>query len=229
MGKNNSSKCVVQPIFKAMLKAGTIDRFLSMVLPQGIETGAIEENDVWFDGHEREKVIKPVDSFLEWCRKNPDKLVCPEKAVQCLEDNPRYKFEGGTHPDVYIECDKCIVVIEAKWTEPRITSKTKWRKEGERDQLIRHMDALGDGDKDVYGLFLIDEYQKISKPVLEGLFKNDWYWQSSLPHRVDDGTWEKLKHNFCGVWTWQDVCAELNVELPSCLKEEYLQCRCKRM
>lgn len=215
MGKYNSSKCVVQPFFIELKESGKVGQFLQVVLPKGFDFGKIEE--IWFEGHPKEKVFPPRQEYLKWCRQNTKSLSCPEKAKECLRKNPRYKFEGGTHPDVYIRTSNCHVVIEAKWTEPNITAHTTWRKEGERDQLLRHMDALKDADNMVFGLFLIDASKKISEEVVRRRFECDWYYKLSLPHRVVDGTWQCVKNGYCGVFTWQFLKKELGVRNPECI------------
>ncbi len=218
MGKFNSSKCVVKPVFDELLKDNTLISFLELVLPKRIDIGEIR--NVRYEGHPREKSFAPAPEFLNWCRQHPDELLNPELASEKVKVNPQYKFEGNTHPDVYIETTKIRVVIEAKWTEPRITSHTTWRKEGERDQLIRHMDALipiqedGDAPISVFGLFIIDAHGKISKSALEGLFHSDWYYKVSLPHRVDDGKYRRVMNGFAGVFTWQYIKNQLGLSEP---------------
>ena len=219
MGKNNSSKCVVKPVFDELLRTKKLRSFLTMVLPKGVAVGTVNEDGVMYEGHPHERAIPPIPQFLDWCRNHTDELVNPLIAYKRVKGNPKYKFEGYTHPDVYIETSNIRVVIEAKWTEPRITSHTTWRKEGERDQLIRHMDALLPYDendrKPVYGLFLIDENGKISKNSLNNLFSQKWYFKSSLPHRLEDKTYKTIIDGFCGVYTWQDVKDSLNLSVPN--------------
>jgi len=219
MGVNNSSRCVVKPVFDALESSGKILNFLRMVLPLPcFGEGPVK---MFYEGHPKERVFCPRKEFLDWCRANPETLVNPELACERMEKNPAYSFEGGTHPDVYIETSVCNVVIEAKWTEPRITSHTTWRKEGERDQLLRHMDALtscdpSDSGKRTFGLFLIDANGKISRDVVDSLFREEWYYMKSLPHRVHTGTWRTIKDNYCGVYTWQDIVKSLELDVPGC-------------
>jgi hypothetical protein len=220
MGKLDSSRCVVKPVFDELMKSGKITDFIKMVLPQRQAIGDVVE--IRYSGHGGEKVIQPKPEFLDWCRHHPEALCNPDKARECLKENPSYRFEGGTHPDVYIKTTLLTVVIEAKWTEHRITSHTTWRKEGERDQLIRHMDALlpfepSQKEGEVYGLFLIDECGKISQDVLRKLFASEWYFIKSLPHRVDNGSFRDIMSGFCGVYTWQSLRKTLGLVNPRCI------------
>ena len=120
MGRLDSSRCVVKPVFDELIKGGKIKDFVKMILPEVQLVGDILE--VRYCGRNGEKVIQPRPEFLDWCRHHPEALRNPNKARECLMKNPSYKFEGGTHPDVYIKTTTLTVVIEAKWTEPRITS-----------------------------------------------------------------------------------------------------------
>ena len=220
MGKQDSSRCVVKPVFDELIGSGKINDFIKMVIPKKLSIGDIVE--IRYSGHGGEKVIQPRPEFLEWCRHHPETLRNPDKARERLNKNPSYKFEGGTHPDVYIKTTMLTVVIEAKWTEPRITSHTTWRKEGERDQLIRHMDALLPfeplkGNGRVFGLFIVDAHGKISQYVLKQLFASEWYFIRSLPHRVDNGSFREIMSGFCGVYTWQSIRKTLGLNNPSCI------------
>ena len=218
MGKFNSSLYVVRPVFNEIVEDGKLEAFLKMVLPDRGPVGDLKE--IRYNGKlGGEKVLPPNSEFLKWCRRHPESLKNPDLARARLDSNENYKFEGGTHPDIYIKTSTLTVVIEAKWTEPRITSHTTWRKEGERDQLIRHMDALvpfedSESNENVYGLFIIDGNGKISKSVLESLFQSDWYFMKSLPHRIGNGSFKSVMAGFCGVYTWQAIKRELNLANP---------------
>lgn len=219
MGVNNSSRCVVKPVFDALEASGKIICFLRMVLPSSF--AKVNSIQMFYEGHPKERVFRPRPEFLDWCRANPEALVNPELARKCLKKNPLYVFEGGTHPDIFIETPCCNVVIEAKWTEPRITAHTTWRKEGERDQLLRHMDALTafnvkDCEKPTFGLFLIDANGKISRDIVDSLFAEDWYYKRSLPHRVSNGSWRVIKDNYRGVFTWQELVDFVGLKVKGC-------------
>ena len=226
MGKYNSSLFVVEPVFKRLLEKGRLCDFLEYVLPDETDIGDIDTKEIYYgkggyDGRHGEKALKPPEEYLAWCRKNPTQLSKPELAKKRLNENEKYIFEGYTHPDVFIETSTLYVVIEAKWTEPRITSHTTWRREGERDQLIRHMDALlplGDEPerKKVFGLFLIDADGKISKDHVEDLFSNERYIKRSLPHRCN--AYELINSGFCGVFTWQEIQEKTGIPIPDLQK-----------
>lgn len=121
-------------------------------------------------------------------------------------------FEGVTQPDVYLETDNLIVVIEAKRTEDGPTTRTKWM--GERHQMLRHIDCAWEvrGTKNVLGFFIV-EGKGNSEDV-----PDDWVHygettlsvpaiSSSLPHRGPIEQ-EQIAGCFAGVTTWQKVCHE---------------------
>ena len=217
MGENNSSVRVVKPVFDELINTHKIGKFLQLVLPKDFSAGEVIE--ICYAGNPSEKVLAPRDEFLNWCRENPDKLKNPVEARKRLADDKLYKFEGHTHPDIYIETQQCYVGIEAKWTEPDITTHTTWRDVGERDQLIRHMDALigAPYEKPVFGLFIIDANGKISADSVLSRFSTDEYIMASVPHRINDNSWKELKKGFCGVWTWQKIRDQLELTEPTCI------------
>ncbi len=228
MGKYDSSRYLVSPVFDKLLEDGKLRSFLEYVLPERTDIGNIDTTKIYYgkggNGRHGEKALKPPAEYLAWCRENPNQLSKPELAKKLLKENENYIFEGYTHPDVLIETSTLYVVIEAKWTEPRITSHTTWRREGERDQLIRHMDALlplGNEPmrKTVFGLFLIDANGKISKDHVEDLFSNERYIKRSLPHR--DNAYELINHGFCGVFTWQIIQETIGVPIPDLQKLQH--------
>ena len=101
-------------------------------------------------------------------------------------------------PDIYIETRTTIIVGEAKRTEDKLTTETTWLKN--RDQLIRHIDAVIDSGKEVYSFFLVenkDLYNFENYSDIE-------YFKKSLPHR-DEKTVKKISDTYCGVTTWNDV------------------------
>lgn len=222
MGRYNSSRWVVKPFFDKVIQKGKMSEFLKYVLPNKFDIGSIIPQDIRYEGYEfegrkfGEKVVKPVPEYLQWCRDHAECLSKPELAKMKLAQNSKYVFERGTHPDVFIETSTLRLVIEAKWTESRITSHTTWRKGGERDQLIRHMDALlpfhGGDAKKVFGLFIIDAEGKIQREDIVDLFNNECYFMKSLPHRVPKG-YEIVQKGFCGVFTWQQIGEAMNIHI----------------
>lgn len=135
-----------------------------------------------------------------------------------------YVLEGATKPDVTIETDTYILVIEGKRTEPHLTDRTTWMKH--RDQMIRHLDGVYEYvrkknlQKKVFGLFIIAErddvaFTKYNRPIPN--YKMCKYgggkyrrgsgkscWEESLPHRSPAERAE-MQDGFIGFVTWADI------------------------
>jgi hypothetical protein len=84
-----------------------------------------------------------------------------DKALRLLSREPVsargwYVLEGVTRPDVYLESEKVIVVIEGKRTESGPTTDTTWMRI--RHQMLRHLDCAWECRKgrDVFGFFIVE-------------------------------------------------------------------------
>ena len=212
MGKNNSSKYVVRPVFNEISKPDCLAAFLKMVFSKDIDARTIHK--IKFDGHDKEEVISANAAFLEWCRAHTSLLKNPELANQRKDAKADYRFEGATHPDVYIEADNFYLVIEAKWTERKLTTSTTWS--NHRDQLLRHMDALLTPEnisrgKQIFGMYIIDANKYIKKHDVELNLNCEEYYKKSLPHRQVDASYEMIKAGFLGVYTWQQIIKDLKL------------------
>ncbi len=199
------------------------------------------ENYGW--GRNERKLSPPV-SLLSWLIRHPRAPVSgglsadPEKAavrqewingsveriregLALLRHNPEnldwHIFEGETQPDVYIETQDMIVVIEGKRTEHGPTTKTKWM--AGRHQMLRHIDCAWEirGRKTIAGFFIVEGSDPSSVEV-------DEQWQTfarettaasavsaSLPHRSPEEQ-AQIAACFAGVTTWQRVCNEFGLD-----------------
>ena len=138
------------------------------------------------------------------------------EALRLLRHNPKNEnwhiFEGQTQPDVFIETDDLLVVIEGKRTEREPTTRTKWM--AGRHQMLRHLDCAHEirGRKCLLGFFIVegeDTYTAVPSKWLEfaeHTVKHEAVF-SSLPHRGPDEQRE-IAAAFIGVTTWQRVCEE---------------------
>ena len=124
-----------------------------------------------------------------------------------------YIFEGYTFPDIYIETDKAIFIGEAKRTEKNITTKTMWL--AERDQLIRHIDAVLDSPKQIFSFYILEnkEYNKgVYKKSME-LYRDIDYFKRNMKHR-DDKDIQSAFESFIGFVFWEDIANEFNIDFP---------------
>lgn len=118
-----------------------------------------------------------------------------------------FVFEGCTYPDIYIETDDMIFVGEAKRLEDDITRSTKWLEQ--RDQLIRHIDAVIDRQKNVYAFYIVDDPKKYDLAQ----YKDLNYYKLNAPHRSSD-TIEKMMRSYIGYTTWSDVNSAFENKIP---------------
>jgi hypothetical protein len=125
-----------------------------------------------------------------------------------------YVLEGPSCPDVFLETDDLIVVIEGKRTEAGPTTGTSWMPV--RHQMLRHIDAAWDigGKRQCGGFFIVE-----GNP--EGEVPDHWLnaarqtlqpdvLSQSLPHRSPEVR-IKMADAFLGVTTWQTVCRNLAI------------------
>lgn len=151
-----------------------------------------------------------------------------DKAMRLLSREPVsdrawYVLEGVTQPDVYLENEKCIVVIEGKRTELGPTTSTTWMRT--RHQMLRHLDCAWEGrrGRDVLGFFIVEGEGGASgldvpaswQAAVEMTVRDD-VLSASLPHR-NHAEPEAISRCFLGATTWQRVCREFDIswaELP---------------
>lgn len=128
-------------------------------------------------------------------------------------------LEGPSQPDVYLETDELVVVIEGKRTEAGPTTHTTWMPV--RHQMLRHLDAAWElrGERPVYGFFIVEaEEGRDGQPAIPKHWidaaqatVSDEGLAESLPHRSPEDR-PALARSFLGVTTWQDVCDRLGVD-----------------
>ena len=114
-----------------------------------------------------------------------------------------FALEGSSKPDVYVETNKFILVVEGKRTELRKTETTRFFKK-DRDQLIRHMDSAVEcaGNKPVYGLFITERDYKT-----EGYARLQ-YFRDAMPHRTE-AECKMIKHNLLPELKWDELQAAM--------------------
>lgn len=153
-------------------------------------------------------------------KKNNERI---KQAIRLIKKNPKvskkwFILEGKSQPDVYIETEKLIVVIEGKRTERKSTTSTQWM--DVRHQMLRHIDAAWElkGSRDLYGFFIVE-----SNELEENFNKwieysettiNDYVLEKSLPHRSEKQR-KSISEAFLGVTSWSRVCNELNINYDS--------------
>jgi hypothetical protein len=189
----------------------------------------------------KEELLEPPKTLLHWLIEHPDEMSPPanmgssrtaEKRRALLLGDPHhiqeahagvnsgklnrmwYVFESASHPDVYIETDRAIVVIEGKRTESGPTLSTSWMPV--RHQMIRHLDGGLDlaGERCLSGFFIVEGDPQGAVPAewvqASGDTISDQSLARGLPHRSAEQI-ARIRTAFLGVATWQGLCAELGI------------------
>lgn len=143
-----------------------------------------------------------------------------EEAIRLLSRLPIpsrawFVMEGPTWPDVYLENETSIVVIEGKRTEPGPTTHTTWMRV--RHQMLRHLDCAWEQrrGREVFGFFIVEGELDNPDPSTAWLAYADAVVRpealdSSLPHR-DPVERTAIARSFLGVTTWQRVCSDFGI------------------
>ena len=144
-------------------------------------------------------------------------------SAQDVSDRAWYVLEGCTWPDVYLESERAIVVIEGKRTEPAPTTCTTWM--AMRHQMLRHLDCAWErgAGREIFGFFVVEgddgptglDVPPSWQSTVEVTVKAD-VLKGSLPHR-SDAEQQAIACSFLGATTWQRVCREFSIswsELP---------------
>ena len=134
------------------------------------------------------------------------------------KDEKYMVFEGDSYPDIFIETDDKVRVLEGKWTELDVKEYTKYQKK--RNQMVRHIhNALYKYDKQVYGFYIVSEE-----------FKKKWgekkLSETGFGKTVDNqfgigGYEEKIKKAYKGCITWEKIVKEF----PKVKKEVGWKCK----
>jgi hypothetical protein len=253
MGKFNSSKTRVKPVFDALFenqeRSSEILKKLLLLPHNSIskidQCGFTPGNIINTHWGQNEIKLNAPKSLLIWLVENAetpldgmpkasldtqekrlglvnkDKSTI-EKAVKLIHQDPLatkkwFILEGKTQPDVYIETENAIIVIEGKRTETAPTTSTQWMEV--RHQMIRHIDAVWDfkKNKQVFGFFIVEgqnDNSEVPKNWIEysELTINNEVLNKSLPHRTQQQR-KQISDCFLGVTTWLAICNEFDIQL----------------
>jgi uncharacterized protein YciI len=207
VGKYDSSKYRVRPLMRFIGKdSAKLEKLLRMVECDNIPSMPNIRVDSIFeaafsDEDKKEKQLKPLPQHL-------DAMKELNRQGKLLKTPPgTSKLEGNTHPDIFVETDKYIIVVEAKWTEATSTTKTTYLKN--RDQLIRHIEGAINyaPQKEVLAFYIVDEDDFLNnnqnnrtKLSLNGFIST----LQSEPVQKPNLS-KKIKSAYKGYTTWQKI------------------------
>lgn len=244
MGKKNSSLTRVKPLLDSLSKdLDKLNRFIALLNRELIiDSNTIVE----IRYGENEKRIPPSKSHLIWMLHNLHELnrfkesdvskesktykqrlklfngdpYTLQQAKELIEkrttvpDRAWYVFEGYTVPDIYIETNDSIYVAEAKRTEKDITKATKWL--SQRDQLIRHIDALLDQSKTIYSFYILEKEYYLTGNYKKSMrcYEKEDYFKINLKHR-DFCQIERAFKSYLGYVFWEDIAEYFGFSFPA--------------
>ncbi len=241
MGKKNSSETRVKPLGNAILNNhGFVDMILSIILPNKLKSfGEFDVKDVFFTGHNKEKSLQPTEEhlsaiidkiktdviFREYIKKK-DKSSSTNriKRRKLFELDPETlekakchfetwnSFERPSYPDLFIENENNILIIEGKRTEKNITKKTTYLEH--RSQMIRHIEnALSycHCKKRVIAFYIIEENCHYKNLCTKSYFKKSFDEETIKKNTM---LRDKICESFYGYTTWQEIAKVLNIEYP---------------
>lgn len=193
-GRFDSSKTRVAPVFDALLaRDASGESWLPTLLtlpshgsssPREPAVGPIVSHG-W---EPNETGLDPPLSLLSWLIRN---IEAPKNSSEKLEGRRQrlvdrdpgairaalrevrerheargwYIFEGPTFPDVFIETEQVVIVIEGKRTERGPTTSTKWMPV--RHQMLRHLDCALEivGGRRLFGFFIAEVDERGGLPL----------------------------------------------------------------
>lgn len=238
MGKNNSSLTRVKPLGKAIMNNHMlVNKLLSLVMfRSSVELGDFDNSNVFYSGGQGEKALNPSPSHLaaiiekiindEIFRsyiRNKDKSTKNNKilrdklfdleldTIEMAKSGFKVwnRFETASHPDLFIENDKFIIVIEGKRTERDITRSTTYLPC--RCQMVRHIENALEyckGPKKIIGFYIIEDGCGYEDHCTKAFFSKELDRETI---KKDDKLKKAIVNSFYGYTTWQEVSKKLKI------------------
>ncbi len=131
-----------------------------------------------------------------------------------------YVFEGASYPDVFLETESMVIVVEGKRKEVGPKTRTTWM--NPQPQMLRHLDCAFEicNGRSLAGFFLVEGdggTEAVAAPQVWLDAARDTVsldiLPKALPHR-SPAECEAIASAFLGVATWQRVCEEFNIPWP---------------
>lgn len=241
MGKYNSSLTRVNPLGDAIINNHKlVDKLLSLVMSSdSIEMGDFSNSNVFYSGGQGEKALKPSlnhlgaiiekiindEKFRSYIRQKDkssrsnkilrNKLFSLDMETIKLARS-RFKdwntFETASYPDLFIENDKFIIVIEGKRTETDITRSTTYLPN--RCQMVRHIENALEYCKDqkrVIGFYVIEDTCGYEDHCSIEYFKECLEKETI---KKDNKLKSAIINSFYGYTTWQEISNMLRIVFP---------------
>ena len=233
MGKYDSSKYRVKPLMEYINK----DKDKLNTILELVNIPKVENIDACFYGDNEKKIkptkefliglinyVRTINSDIlpdiksrkelyhgndeERNRKTIEAIKLIEQNYDNLKNGSKwYILEGFTHPDIFIEGDNYVIIVEGKWTEKGITTYTtnlKKERNEYRSQMVRHIQAAlnyaKDTNKKVYAFYIVDKECNYIDDLTKSAFEKQIEKET-----IKVANKEEIKDAFYGYTTWQDI------------------------
>ena len=118
----------------------------------------------------------------------------------------QYVFEGFSKPDLLIDTDECVILVEGKWTETKVTNSTTYIKgnDEQRNQMVRHIQgALNEyKGKKVIAFYIVDDRCKYKNQLRTSEMSELVDNETIKPNDDERGL---IRDSYYGFTTWQEV------------------------
>lgn len=241
-GKKDSSRTRVVPVFDKLKRRSDdwVRRLLSVPRYPGVVVADVTKLDLSFSGGfwgANEYPFGPPTRLLEWLVRNPTELrhnssshpdrnsllkgdqAALKQALAEIERHPRgrgwHLLEGTSFPDATVVTPDAVIVVEGKRTESGPTTDTSWL--AGRHQIWRHIEGAWGmrSARKVFGFFIVEEADGRISELWERAAKetvSERTLSTSFPHLSAEEKSE-IAGSFIGVATWQQVCAEFDIDV----------------
>lgn len=127
-------------------------------------------------------------------------------------------LEGASQPDLFIESDRAILVVEGKLTEPHLTSSTSYLQS--RNQMLRHIQGAIEynrrkrQNKRIVAFYIVPESFTQIDEIGDRTRFDEVLKKESLP--ITDPAYAKeIASCYFGCTTWEAIQMEFGVRFPT--------------
>ena len=231
----------VKPLGDAIINNHNLVNILLslIILDKTIEFGKFSNSNVFYQGGQGEKELPPSSNHLAGIIK---KIINDEKFRSFVrkKDKSTYgnrilrdklfnldsetielalssfrdwnTFEGNSKPDLFIESEQYIIVVEGKRTEADITHSTTYLPN--RCQMVRHIEnALEycECNKTVIGFYIVEDTCNYKEHCTREYFRKSLELETIQKNNAQK---EEIVNSFYDYPTWQDISKKLKIVYP---------------
>ena len=175
-----------------------------------------DEND---REYARKYVGKSKDSHTKAEREKWFENCRSEDAFNALDRGETWPvFEGKTRPDLIIEGERYVIIIEGKLTEKEATKKTVYLRS--RDQMVRHIQGALNHfkGKKIIAFYIVPEGFKELGLLKERTCINEVLEVEADKYGISLESCEKIRKSYYGCTTWEKVEKTLKISFPEVIK-----------